>query len=365
MISVFGSDLGEAEIVGVTDSIERQWVGMGEKVEEFEHQLRDHLGVEDVALVDSGSNALMLAVKVLDLPPGSEVIVPTVTWVACAHAVRLAGLNPVFCDVDVATGNVTADSVRQRISPRTSAIMVVHYAGRPVDMDEIRAFGLPIIEDAAHAISSSIGDTPCGSLGDIAILSFDPVKNLATSDSGCVAGRADLVAQARRLRYCGLEQAGYVASKSRPGRWWEQEIVEAYPRFIPNDVAAAFGLAQLERLPELQARRKSIWETYQSELIDISGLHLPPDAEEGTSHSYFTYLVRVENRRDELANELRSKGIYTTFRYQPLHLTDYYRTDYRLVDSERLNEEGLNLPLHPRLSHSDIEEVVEAVRSFL
>lgn len=365
MISVFGSDLGEAEIAGVTDSIERQWVGMGEKVKEFERRLRDHLGVEDVALVNSGSNALMLAVKVLDLPPGSEVIVPTVTWVACAHAVRLAGLEPVFCDVDSETGNVTSESVRQRISPRTSAIMVVHYAGRPVDMDGIRAFGLPIIEDAAHAVSSSIGNAPCGSLGDIAILSFDPVKNLATSDSGCVAGRADLVSQARRLRYCGLEQAGYAASQSRPGRWWEQEIVEAYPRLISNDVAAAFGLAQFERLPELQARRKSIWETYRAAFSDVDGLQLPPEAEEGTTHSYFTYLVRVEGRRDELANELRSRGIYTTFRYQPLHLTDYYRTKYRLVDSERLNEEGLNLPLHPRLSDADVEEVVVAVRSFL
>ena len=172
MISVFGSNFDDNEVSAATETIRKQWVGIGRNVQAFEEQFANHLGVEDFLLVDSGSNALFMAVCLLDLPPQSEVILPSFTWVSCAQAILLAGHKPVFCDVDPATQNVTAETMIPHINERTKAIMVVHYAGKPVNMSSIIELGLPIIEDAAHAVDSLYNGKPCGSLGDIGIFSF-------------------------------------------------------------------------------------------------------------------------------------------------------------------------------------------------
>jgi aminotransferase len=222
-----------------------------------------------------------------------------------------------------------------------------------------------VIEDAAHAVDSYLDGRACGSMGAVGIYSFDAVKNLAMGEGGgLTAADAELVARARLLRYCGIGKSGLQASVEKD-RWWEYQIVDFMPKFLPSDVHASIGLAQLRKLDALQATRKRIWELLQRELAGVSWLALPRDPGPRERHSYFTYFVRVLNgRRDALAKYLYERGIYTTLRYHPLHLNPIYESSARLPASERLNEEGLNLPLHPNLSESDVEQILAAVRSF-
>jgi dTDP-4-amino-4,6-dideoxygalactose transaminase len=363
LIGVFGSATGHEELEALTASVLGGWMGMGPRVREFEAAFAERLGV-DFAMADSGSNALHLALAALELRPSAEVIVPSFTWVACSHAVVLAGHVPVFADVDLATANVDASAVERAVTERTAAIMVVHYAGKPADIDALAGFGLPLVEDAAHAVDSSLDGRPCGTLGDVGVFSFDSVKNLATPDGGGVASRrAALVERVRHLRYCGAGGSGFDRSR-RGGRWWEHDRVDVFPRAIPNDVSASIALAQLRKLPEHQARRGEIWRAYQEAFADVGWLELPPEASSRERHSYFTFLVRVlDGRRDALAQHLLSRGIYSTLRYQPLHLVLGEARDPHLPNAETLNEQGLNLPLHPRLTDEQVDRVIDGVRS--
>ncbi len=365
MISVFGSKVGQEELDEIRTSIEAQWMGIGPKTKAFEETFAKRLGLKDFALLDSGSNSLYMAIKLLNLPAGAEVIVPSLTWISCAHAIVLAGCVPVFCDVDMETQNVTAEAIAPRMSSKTGAIMVVHYAGKPVRLKPILDFGLPVIEDAAHAVDSKLGGVSCGALGALGVYSFDAVKNLAMGEGGGItAQNPELIVRARTLRYCGIGKSGFEASANKE-RWWEYNIVDFFPKFLPNDINASIGLAQLRKLDKSQAYRKQIWELYQREFAELGWLLRPRDPEPDEQHSYFTYFVRIpDGKRDKFAKYLYNQGIYTTFRYHPLHMNAIYKSTAKLPNCERLNEEGLNLPLHPNLSSTDLDKIISAVKAF-
>ena len=368
MISVFGSQVGPEELAQVAGCLDAQWMGAGPRVEAFEQAFAARLGLPNFAMLDSGSNSLYLAVRLLALPPGSEVILPSFTWVACAQAVLLCGCRPVFCDVDLQTQNVTAATIAPHLGPRTGAIMVVHYAGKPVDMAPILAFGRPVIEDAAHAVDSTWQGTACGAIGDIGIYSFDAVKNLASPEGGGITVRdPTLFERARSLRYCGIDRSGFAsASRSPTHRWWEHRILDVAPKLLANDVSAAIAHAQLDKLDRLQQRRRQLWGRYQAALADLAWLARPVDEAAGERHSFFTYCVRVhgDGARDALAHHLYQRGIYTTLRYHPLHLSGMGTPGAALPVSEALSECALNLPLHPRLSDHDVATVIDAVHAF-
>jgi len=368
MISVFGSLVGDEEIANVVACMKSQWMGFGKQVDQFEQKYQVKYRLPTFAMVDSGSNALFMAVTLLDLPPASEVIVPSYTWVSCAQAVILAGHKPVFCDVDLRTMNVRAEDIKARVTDKTAAVMVVHYAGLAVDMEPILALGFPVIEDAAHAVDSTYRGQPCGAIGDVGIFSYDAVKNLTVGEGGGITARDPArIARAKVMRYCGIGKSGFDAAVSSAGgkaRWWEYNIQEPFIKMLPTNLAANIGLAQLDRIDALQARRREIWETYQRELANVHELITPPDAPEGDRHSYFTYCIRVP-RRDELAHYLLDNEIYTTLRYHPLHLNPLYgQMDVRLPNCEKLNEDALSIPIHPRMSNDDVAKVITSVRRF-
>lgn len=368
MISVFGSLVGDDEIQNVVKVMQSQWMGFGKNVDIFEEAYKKKFNLQNFAMVDSGSNALFMAIKLLNLPPNSEVIVPSFTWVSCAQAVLLCGLTPVFCDVNLRTMNIDKKSIEDKITNRTAAIMVVHYAGLPVEMDEILNFGYPVVEDSAHAVCSTYKGIPCGAIGDVGIYSFDAVKNLTVGEGGGLTTKVkNGIERAKIMRYCGIGKSGFdtaMTHKDLKNRWWEYQISEPFIKMLPTNIAAAIGIAQLNKIEQLQERRKQIWDIYQDEFSNVNSLIKPIDAPSHTRHSYFTYCIRAKNR-DGLANYLLDNGIYTTLRYHPLHLNKIYNQEnIELKNSEILNEDALSLPLHPRLTDLDVEKIITEVKRF-
>ncbi len=369
MLSVFGSLVDEDEIQRVRNCMDSQWMGFGKYVDEFENAYMKKFGLPSFAMVDSGSNALYLAVKLLNLPENSEIILPSFTWVACAQSIILAGHKPIFCDVDIETMNVRAVDIEPLINVNTGAIMVVHYAGLPVDLDPIIKLGYPIIEDAAHAIDSTYKGIPCGNVGDIGIYSFDAVKNLTVGEGGGITSKnKQNIERAKIMRYCGIGKSGFDSATDKTkdnNKWWEYNIEETFIKMLPTNLAANIGIGQLQKIDKLQARRKKIWEYYQNEFLNYDFIKTPQDIKGDDRHSYFTYCIRIP-KRNELANYLLDKKIYTTLRYHPLHLNkifaNYSKT--QLINSEILNNEALSIPIHPRLRDEDVEYIVTEIKNF-
>ncbi len=368
MISLFGSNVGKEELAAIEECFERQWLGIGPRTAEFEKAVADKIGSGFVFL-NSGSNSLHLALRLLNLPEGSEVILPSFTWIACANAVLLNKLKPVFCDVDPSTCNVTAELISRKITKKTGAIMVVHYGGKPCDMDPINALGIPVLEDAAHAIDSYYKGKHCGAIGALGIFSFDAVKNLTTGEGGGVICKDPALQQkAKNLRYCGISKSGFEASATK-NRWWEYDVNDSFPKMLNTDMAASMGLQQLKKLPSFQARRKELWDTYTKHFNEPwaqDWLEHAPGPEAHEQHSYFSYFIHVKTgSRDALAKFLYDRGVYTSLRYHPLHMNKIYgSTDQRLEHSEWLNEHALNLPLHHRLKDSEVEQIFDGIKAF-
>lgn len=367
MISVFGSKVNKDELDQVKSVLESQWLGFGSKVLEFEKDFSKRNHIKQFMMVDTGSNALFLAVKLLNLPAGSEIILPSFTWVSCAQAILLANCVPVFCDVNLETMNVTRETIEPLITSETAAIMVVHYAGKAVDMDPILELGFPIIEDAAHAVNTFYKGRLCGTLGTVGIYSFGAVKNLTSGEGGGLTTKDKaLFERAKMLRYCGIGKSGFdsaVSDSRTNNRWWEYTISEPFIKMLPTNIAASIGIAQLKKLSKLQAYRKKIWQLYQTAFADINWIITPSEPEANETHSYFTYAIRVPER-DMIAQYLLRNNIYTTLRYHPLHLNKIYNNASSLPNSEKLNEEALNLPLHPNLTIKQVTYIIDKLICF-
>lgn len=361
MINVFGSSFGKEEISLIKKSFKAGWIGMGPKVREFEDAFERRIG-KPFVMVNNGSSALHLAVRMLKLKPGSKVIVPSFTFVACINALLLEGLEPVLCDVEE-DGNMSQESVKKSWTRGVKAIMAVHYGGKACDMRGLMSLGVPIIEDAAHAVDTMTDMGYCGAIGRIGAYSFDPIKNLPTPDAGGVAMEANLVEEARCLRDLGLGSTGFSAAKSG-GKWWQNPIVGTFPKYIPNDVAACVALEQLKKLDENQKKRKNIWDFYRKSL-ESTELEIP-ECYRKRNHSFFAFMV-ILKRRDDLARYLLDRGVYTTLRFHPLHEYKIFKkyagkSDYKV--SNHLRDHALNLPLHTRLTRKNLKKVCREIHGF-
>ena len=359
MINVFGSCVGAEELAEIKSSLDEQWLGMGKKVQILEKLLANKFDITDFTLVDNCSNALFMALELLNLSKHDEVILPSITWISCANAVRLAGYVPVFADVDYDTVNVTTKTINDVMTDKTKAVMVVHYAGLPVHIFS----KLPVIADCAHAVDTYLDGVPINQYYTINVYSFDSMKNIACGELGGIcSNNLKYQEKTKRLRYCGILKSGLQARTDKD-RWWEYDVDEPFIKMLPNDIAASIGIAQFKKLDTLQAKRKAIWDKYQSELANVSWLITPPAIPINIKHSYFTYFIKVINgKRDWLARYLLDKGIYTTVRYQPLHLYSAYGSRQKLEAAELLNEQLLNLPLHPNLSDGDVDYIIKCIK---
>jgi dTDP-4-amino-4,6-dideoxygalactose transaminase len=359
--------IGEAEIEAVRHVLESRWLGMGSRTVEFERRLCELLGVRHAIAVSSGSAALHLALAVLGFEPGDEVIVPSMTFVSCPQAVVAAGGRPVFCEVDPHTITLDLADVARRITPRTRAVMPVHYGGFPCSMDELLVLAheheLTVVEDAAHAFGSEYRGRMVGSIGDLACFSFDPVKNITCGEGGAITTDDDAHAERLRLmRNLGVGRDSW--SRREHGRPWYYEASDFGLRYHLTDINAAIGLAQLDRFDELRTRKRELLGRYRAGLAGLEAIELVA----GEIDNAFPFLCALRvggGRRDELADWLETRGIQAWVHFVPGHLQPAFAgLSEPLPVTEALYDELLTLPMYAELSDSGVERVVGDVRAF-
>jgi dTDP-4-amino-4,6-dideoxygalactose transaminase len=374
---VFGSPLIEpAEIAEVVASLETGWIGTGPKVERFERMLEEYIEVEHVRCLGSCTAALILGMEVLGIGPGHEVLVPAMTFVASANAVEHRGATPIFVDSDPATGLVDLDAAEAAITERTRAIMPVHLAGRPVDLDRLNALrdrhGIVVVEDAAHALGTRFGDRMIGAHGNLAAFSFYVTKNITTIEGGAIATNDQAIAdEVERLGLHGLSLGAWQRFSDAGFRHYE--VVEPGYKANMTDVQAALGIHQLPRLDAWIERRAELWERYDELLADLP-LELPAVPEPGTLHARHLYQVLVgrdaPKTRDELLDGMTEYRIGVGVHYRGVHLHPYYRDSYAIDPASLpvatdISERTLSLPLSPKVSEADQDDVVDALRALL
>jgi dTDP-4-amino-4,6-dideoxygalactose transaminase len=374
---VFGSPLiGDAEIAEVEDSLRSGWIGTGPKVQRFERMLADYVEVEHMRCVASCTAALMLAMKTLELGPGDEVLVPAMTFVASANAVVHSGATPVLVDVEPGTQLIDLDAAERAITPRTKAIMPVHFAGRPVDMDRLNALrdehGLKVVEDAAHALGATWDGRQIGSFGNLTAYSFYVTKNITTSEGGALASAdAASAEEVERLALHGLSLGAW--ARFSDAGFKHYEVVEPGFKFNMTDLQAAIGIHQLPKLDEWIGVRAAQWARYD-ELLAGLPLETPPPAGDHMRHARHLYTVLVApgapHTRDEVLSFLNDRKIGTGVHYRGVHLHPYYR-DTLGVRPEDLpvatdvSERTLSLPFGPKVTEADQDDVVAALAEAL
>jgi dTDP-4-amino-4,6-dideoxygalactose transaminase len=377
MINIFQPCLGAEELARIDAVFRSNWIGKGNAVLDFEKAFAASLRTDPNLFTTSTSctEGLFLATELFQIGEGDEVIVPACSFVAVGSAVLAAGARLVFCDVDPRSMNVRAEDIAAKLTARTKAVYVTHYSGVPCEMDRILALcrprGIIVIEDAACAVRSFYKGRACGTLGDMGIWSFDAMKTICTGDGGMLYLRSpELVEAAKESLYLGLpnkQKSGMDSSTHGAANWWEYQITRPGRRAIMNNIAGAIGLAQMEKLPGFLARRRSIHERYEREFAGLGWLALPPPIPADCESSYYFFWIQTD-ARDRLARHLLEQGVYTTFRYWPLHKVDYFAAAAsntgELPGAERASKYTLNLPLHQSLTDDDVAKVIALIRAF-
>lgn len=366
MLSVFRPSITQREIDAVVETLRSGWIGLGPKTAEFETRFAEFVQVPHAVGTSSDTAALTLALQLLDVGPGDEVLVPTITFVSTAHVACYNGATPVFVDVDRQTLNIDLADAQRRLTPRTKAVIPVHYSGRPVDITALRAAvgAIAIVEDCAHAAGSLLHGRPVGSLGDIGCFSFHAVKNIAMGDGGAlVCSRPDWAARAKRLRWMGIDQDTWKRSWGGKTYGWEYRVTEIGNKLHMNDIAAALGLVQLERLQETNGRRQQIVRRYFDELSDLPWLQLPPPDTPTSQSAWHLFCVQCDCR-DDLATYLMERGVSTSVHYYPIHMHPCYGNSVTLPVAEEVWQRILTLPLYPDMTDADVALVTGLIREF-
>jgi len=368
MIPTYRPCLGPDELRAVSSVFDSRWLGMGEVAQRFEQRLAEFLGARHVVAVGHGTSALHLALDALEIGPGDEVIVPSLTFVATVQAIRTAGATPVFCEVRPETLNLDIADALERITSRTCAILPVHFGGLPCDMDplleEARQRNIHVIEDAAHAFGAHYHGRKVGTLGDLTCFSFDAIKNITCGEGGAVATEDDALAGCiARRRKLGIETQDHAGDPAEAN--WQYHVLTHGFRYHLPDINAAIGLVQLEKFPAFQQRKREIVSRYDEAFADLPALETLEHDLKGTCP--WAYVVKIPgDRRDAFREHLRRQGIATLIQFIPNHLQPAFasfRTD--LPVTERLFRQIASLPLYVEMTDADVDAVIRAVCSFV
>lgn len=372
-------DIGEEETAEVIDSLKSGWLTTGPKTKQFEREFADFIGggVEAVA-VNSATAGLHLALEAIGIEPGDEVITTAYTFTSTAEVIRYLGANPVFIDVEAETFNIDVSKIEKKITPRTKAIIPVHFAGLACDMNAIlslaKKYKLKVIEDAAHSLPTVYGGKLIGSLAsDVTIFSFYATKTITTGEGGMIVTRsAEIAERCRIMRLHGISRDvfnRYVSNKPA----WHYEVIAPGFKYNLTDIASSIGIHQLKKVWTFQRKRQQMAEKYNAAFRELP-LILPPQPGEGKVHSWHLYVIRLQKglkiSRDEVIQQLAAKGIGCSVHFIPLHLHPYWRDTYRLQPSDfpcaLINyQQAVSLPLYTKMTEADQDRVIQAVREVL
>jgi dTDP-4-amino-4,6-dideoxygalactose transaminase len=372
-------EIGEEEIAAVTEALRSGWITTGPKTKEFEQAFTAFLGggVESVA-VTSATAGLHLALEALGIGPGDEVITTTLTFTATTEVVTYLGADPVLVDVDPITLNIDVSKIRAAITPRTKAIMPVHYGGLPCQMDEIlaiaREHGLKVVEDAAHALPAAWKGTVVGQLAsDITVFSFYANKTMTTGEGGMVVTRnPELAKRMRVMRLHGMNRDAFDRYTSKTPAWYYEVIAPGF-KYNLTDIASAIGIQQLAKLPRFLRRRECLAARYFDKLAALP-LILPAAASVGDVHAWHLYVIRLSARakvtRDDVIEGLSGRGIGTSVHFVPLHRHPYWRDRYHLApemfpQADAAYQTMLSIPLFTAMSDADQDRVIAALGEVL
>jgi dTDP-4-amino-4,6-dideoxygalactose transaminase len=367
-------DIGSAEIEEVVRTLESGWLTTGPRVRRFEERFAAYVGAPYAVAVSSCTAGLHLSLVAAEIGAGDEVITTPLTFCATANVIVHAGATPVFADVDPRTGTLDPDAVAAAVTPRTRAIIPVHYAGRPVDTAAFRAiadrYGLTIIEDAAHCIEGVSAGRKIGTTGDTTAFSFYATKNLTTGEGGMVTTAS--AETARRIRTASLHGMTRPAwtRYERAGHCHYDVVMPGF-KYNMTDLAAAIGIHQLEAVTRHLRRREDISARYDAALADLPVSFFDP-VPDGSVHAQHLYTMLVDGivgpTRDELLQDLASRGIAASVHFPAVHLHSYYvnRFGFSRGDfpaAERIADTVVSLPLSPALTDDQAECVIHAVRA--
>jgi perosamine synthetase len=367
LIPVSRPDVGLQELTAMQEIFDTGWLGHGAAVINFENELSRLLGGRHVVAVSTGTAALHLALESLEVKPGDEIILPSLTFCSCPQVVTQIGATPVFCDVSDQTLTIDTSDIRRCISRKTRAIMPVHFCSTVCDMtalqDIAQDMGIRIVEDAAHAFGCSYMGSLIGSIGDITCFSFDPIKNLTCGEGGAIVlSDSDLAEKMSLKRMMGMDRDGW--KRTQEGWGYGYEVSTQGFRYHMSNINAAIGMAQLSKFSQLSEKRRLIAKKYHSMLNDISTIRFPEW--DIATVVPFAYMVRIKNGlRDGLREHLQRAGVQTAVHYPPNHLQPAFRQYHRALPvTELVTSEIMTLPLFPSMSDKEIRHVVNEIRSF-
>lgn len=369
MINVFQPSLGNEELEMINSVFQSNWTGKGKITEQFEKELSQKFNKEkeNFVSVNSCTKGMFSVFKQI-LNEGDEVILPSISFVGAANAILENKGVLKFCDVDYRTLNPTLENIIEKYTNKTKAVIIIHYGGYPInDMQKIIDFcidkNIYLIEDNACSPFSKINNNSCGTLGDFGIWSFDSMKILVTGDGGLIYSKnLEIIKKIEKYLFFGLKSKSGLSNNAND-RWWEFDIECAGENSIMNDISSSIGVAQLKKIDSFIQRRKEITEIYNNEFKNIDWLKTTPTLKFGNESSYYFYWIQTDFR-DKLAKYLRNNGVYTTFRYYPLHLVPYYNIDEKIPVSSQVSNETLCIPLHQSLKDNDVSKVVELIKNF-
>lgn len=372
---VFGSPLiGDAEVEEVVDSLRSGWIGSGPKVQRFERMLEDYLDVPHVRCLSSCTAALTLALHVLGIGPGDEVLLPALTFVASANAVEHVGATPVLVDSELDSGLIDLNAVERAIGARTKALLIVHLAGRPVDLDRVNEIrdrhSLLVVEDAAHAIGSEWDGIKIGGHGNLTAYSFYATKNITTAEGGALAtDDAEIAERVERLALHGLSVGAW--QRFSDVGFMHYECTAPGFKYNLTDLQASLGIHQLPNLDRWIECRAQLWARYDR-LLEPLPVTRPPDAAPHTRHARHLYQILTPRgtSRDDVLEGLHLCRIGTGVHYRGVHLHPFYRNryGYRPEDfavATDISERTVSLPLSPKVTEQDQDDVVAALTQIL
>jgi dTDP-4-amino-4,6-dideoxygalactose transaminase len=367
-------DISQEDIDAVVETLKSGWLTSGKKAQMLEEAFAAETGAEFAVSLSSGTSALFLSLIAEGVGSGDEVITTPLTFVSTANVVHHLGARPVFADIDPETFNIDPDAAAAAITPRTRAVMPVHYAGQPCDMDRIKPLAekhhVRVIEDAAHALGAEYKEKKIGGTGNLTCFSLFPTKNITAGEGGVITlNDPDKDKRLRRLRLHGMSKDGW-KRYAKEGSWY-YEIHEAGYKCNLSDINASLALTQLKRLRELNRKRLELAEYYIDRISDIPGIH-PQKQLPGTHSSWHIFPVWVDKKRfgigrNQLVKELWKRNIGTSVHFIPLHVQPFYQEKYGYREgdfpaAEKVFEGILSLPLFPRMQTSDVDDVISALQ---